>query len=149
MYNFDMPAFLLCFFHLHCATQVLNIKRDFKIGHYGPLGRLDAYTGSLAGAMTVKRHENFQFKIRSTKQRTVKNMSFDEVRQPRPQGSSLFPSLFPFPTHFLREKPWGRGWKCETRLKFLSQKAQLLKKTVSHFKRRIPIRRIRVQIKAS
>ena len=76
-------------------------------------------------------------------------MSFDEVRQPRPQGSSLSPSLFPFPTHFLREKPWGRGWKCETRLKFLSQKAQLLKKTVSHFKRGIPIRRIRVQIKAS
>ena len=30
--------------------------------------------------MTVKRRENFQFKIRTTKQRTVKNMSFDEVR---------------------------------------------------------------------
>ena len=34
------------------------------------------------GAMTVKRRENFQFKILTTKQRTVKNydMSFDEVR---------------------------------------------------------------------
>ena len=30
--------------------------------------------------MTVKRRENFQFKIRTTKQRTVKNMSFDKVR---------------------------------------------------------------------
>ena len=30
--------------------------------------------------MTVKRRENFQFKIRTTKHRTVKNMSFDEVR---------------------------------------------------------------------
>ena len=27
-----------------------------------------------------KKRENFQFKIRTTKQRTVKNMSFDEVR---------------------------------------------------------------------
>ena len=32
------------------------------------------------GAMTVERRENFQFKIQTTKQRTVKNMSFDEVR---------------------------------------------------------------------
>ena len=31
------------------------------------------------------------------------NFCQDE-RQPRPQGFSLFP------THFLREKPWGRGW---------------------------------------
>ena len=31
------------------------------------------------GAMTVERRENFQFKIQTTKQRTVKNMSFDEV----------------------------------------------------------------------
>ena len=31
--------------------------------------------------MTVKRRENFQFKIRTTKQRTVKNMSFDKVRK--------------------------------------------------------------------
>ena len=30
--------------------------------------------------MTVKRRENFQFKIPTTKQRTVKNMSFDKVR---------------------------------------------------------------------
>ena len=30
--------------------------------------------------MTVKRRENFQFKIQTTKQRTVKNMSFDKVR---------------------------------------------------------------------
>ena len=30
--------------------------------------------------MTVKRRENFQFKIRTTKQRTVKTMSFDKVR---------------------------------------------------------------------
>ena len=30
--------------------------------------------------MTLKRRENFQFKIRTTKQRTVKNMSFDKVR---------------------------------------------------------------------
>ena len=30
--------------------------------------------------MTVKRRENFQFKIDKTKQRIVKNMSFDEVR---------------------------------------------------------------------
>ena len=30
--------------------------------------------------MTVERRENFQFKIQTTKQRTVKNMSFHEVR---------------------------------------------------------------------
>ena len=30
--------------------------------------------------MTVKKRKNFQFKIRTTKQRTVKNMSFDKVR---------------------------------------------------------------------
>ena len=31
--------------------------------------------------MTVKRRENFQFKIRTAKQRTVKNISFDKVRK--------------------------------------------------------------------
>ena len=30
--------------------------------------------------MTVERHENFQFKIQTTKQRTVKNIYLDEVR---------------------------------------------------------------------
>ena len=30
--------------------------------------------------MTVNRHDNFQFKIRTKKQRTVKNMSFDKLR---------------------------------------------------------------------
>ena len=30
--------------------------------------------------MTVERRENFQFKIQTTKQRTVKNMSFHKVR---------------------------------------------------------------------
>ena len=30
--------------------------------------------------MTVKRRENFQFKIQTTKQRTVKNIYLDEVR---------------------------------------------------------------------
>ena len=35
--------------------------------------------------------------------------------QPRPQGFSLKKwvgpgKAFPGPTHFLREKPWGRGW---------------------------------------
>ena len=29
--------------------------------------------------------------------------------QPRPQGFSL--KWVGRPTHFLREKPWGRGWK--------------------------------------
>lgn len=32
------------------------------------------------GAMTVERRENFQFKIQTTKQRTVKNIYLDEVR---------------------------------------------------------------------
>ena len=32
------------------------------------------------GTMTVERHENFQFKIQTTKQRTVKNIYLDEVR---------------------------------------------------------------------
>ena len=32
------------------------------------------------GTMTVERRENFQFKIQTTKQRTVQNMSCDEVR---------------------------------------------------------------------
>ena len=36
-------------------------------------------------------------------------IQFHKRAQPRPQG-------FSFPTHFLREKPWGRGWK--GRLKF-------------------------------
>ena len=32
--------------------------------------------------------------------------------QPRPQGFSLkkWVVAFSHPTHFLREKPWGRGW---------------------------------------
>ena len=30
--------------------------------------------------MTVERQENFQFKIQTTKQRTVKNIYLDEVR---------------------------------------------------------------------
>ena len=65
--------------------------------------------------MTVERRENFQFKIQTTKQRTVKNISFDEVR------NSL---VFSFAESSITEE-------------------------VSHFKRRIRIRRIRVQIKAS
>ena len=31
-------------------------------------------------------------------------MVFGQKSQPRPQGFSR-------PTHFLREKPWGQGWK--------------------------------------
>ena len=29
--------------------------------------------------------------------------------QPRPQGFSL--KKWVYPTHFLREKPWGQGWE--------------------------------------
>ena len=40
-----------------------------------------------------------------------KNITLDPrlgTLQPRPQGFSL--KKFSNPTHFLREKPWGRGW---------------------------------------
>ena len=53
---------------------------EFKIVHYGRLGRLDAYKGGWGH--DGKKTRNLQFKIRKTKQRTVKYMmvSFDEVR---------------------------------------------------------------------
>ena len=37
---------------------------------------------------------------------------FGQLRQPRPQGFSL--KKWVGPTHFLREKPWGRGCNCES-----------------------------------
>ena len=64
-----------------------NIQVDgfsnWKMGTLDRSRRSPGTDGCVYGrprAMTVKRRENFQFKIRTTRQRTVKNMSFDKVR---------------------------------------------------------------------
>ena len=52
-------------------------------------------------ACTTEQCSHFRGKKYSTKNKPV---------QPRPQGFSLKKWVGPGPTHFLREKPWGRGW---------------------------------------
>ena len=43
-------------------------------------------------------------------------ITIEADRQPRPQGFSLKKWVGRRPTHFLREKPWGRGWLTVTEL---------------------------------
>ena len=51
---------------------------------------------------------------RNSKEASTMGMSlaifYVERRQSEMKRTNLVSSIFP-PTHFLREKPWGRGWK--------------------------------------
>ena len=65
----DVEELLKC----EAAPSIGQPFTGIQPGRFEPPGRSSESVYGRPGAMTVKRRENFQFKIRTTKQRTVKS----------------------------------------------------------------------------